>query len=352
MVERTRRRRPEEQRDEEQPRSQTTPAANVLALQSAAGNRAVIQRLMYSGAHNQLAVPDTFGGLSAKWNDALGYVDETSESKTVRDLWDGGSQKFRKALKIGLGVDELHSLRTVPVTDLRAEAATYSDNPDDAGITKALSDSAAAHDRLFKPPLADPLDTRTKVAKAISYLPQFKDLLPGAPDLPRAGESVMDEIPGTEDERGVRKLYWTRTCVLIALYKNEGIDFTRGIIGGDEEVEDEVHTVVQKLHDKYIGAGIEYDDTATRLTVMNEWGYKMIFSGNTPWNKLSHSANFVPGKRYIVDIEGHTVKMRVKKAVPPKVDLEPVDEYFECDSDKQNYNTSEFLKKVLAVWQK
>jgi hypothetical protein len=85
---------------------------------------------------------------------------------------------------------------------------------------------------------------------------------------------------------------------------------------------------------------------------MNEWGHKMIFSGNTPWNKLSHAANFVPGKRYIVDIEGHTVKMRVKKAVPAKVDLEPVDEYFECDSDKQNYNTSEFLKKVLAVWQK
>src|SRR3954469_6070445 len=161
MVERTRRGRSEDGREEDESRRpQASPAASILALQSAAGNRAVIQRLIYSGTYNQVTAPESFGSLKAKWNDALGHVDDTSEEKTVVDLWNGGSQKFRRALKVGLGVEDVHSLRMTNETDLRAEAATSSDNAADAGITKALSDSAVAHNRLFKPPVEGKLDTR------------------------------------------------------------------------------------------------------------------------------------------------------------------------------------------------
>jgi hypothetical protein len=191
-----------------------------------------------------------------------------------------------------------------------------------------------------------------KLLDNFTFIPAFHDLFPEKPDLAAAGQSVRSEIPGTADEHGKLKKYWEYTCVLIALYKNDGIAKVNQILGDRGPVEDDIDVVVQALHDFYIGRKIQYDDTATRMTVMNEWGYQLVFGGNVAWADLPLHVALYPSGKYIVDIDGHTVKMKPKHRIPrattPLQGL--MIDHFECDSDKENYSTSEFLKPVLYVW--
>ncbi len=50
------------------PIGRTTDAASILALQRAAGNRAVVQRLLYSTENQNLVVPKSYGDQQLPWD--------------------------------------------------------------------------------------------------------------------------------------------------------------------------------------------------------------------------------------------------------------------------------------------
>jgi len=349
MFEHARRRRDADERVEDEPVRPAPPApsaATILALQATAGNRAVIQRLMYH-RDGTLTVPATFASQKAKWNETLGYVDEaeTTPETSLYDLWP--SHKVKSALEISMAVDYLKDLRSVADQDLAEEAKRMAAVDTDEELTKALSASAVSHTRLILEH-DQPFDKKS-LMKSFKLLPAFANLLPEKPDLPPVGQSVRGEIPGTEDREGKRKSYWTLVCVLIALYKNEGAAKASKIVG--RTIDDDRDTVVQALHDHYVGKNFQYDDTATRMSLMQEWGYRMVFTGDVPWSVLPQHVGLLEGRTYIVDIEDHAFKMTVEHDLPKqKAPVEAMGQYVTCHSEKDNYSTSEFLKNVHHVW--
>ena len=190
MFEHPRRRREEDEGVESELQRPADPAAGILALQSTAGNRAVIQRLMYSQQNSRLTVPASFAAQTAKWNEEAGHVDDTSEPKSLFELWP--SYKVKAALQLSLGVDYLKNLRPVVDKDLAEEAkslAQLTEVPEgetaeqaktrtenDNKLVKAISDSAVSHTRLIFDDLA-PFTQKT-LMPAFTFIPAVKDLLP------------------------------------------------------------------------------------------------------------------------------------------------------------------------------
>ena len=134
----------------------------------------------------------------------------------------------------------------------------------------------------------------------MSRLDQF---VPGVPDLPSAETDLFTMLPGQKDKD---KTYWTYACVLIALVKSDQAKAQALTRSGSTTLEE----LVQGLHAYYVRKGIQYDDTSTRFTVMDEWGYKPIFIGETTWLNLPTKFAF-PAGDYIFDIVEHTVAVNV-----------------------------------------
>jgi len=111
---------------------------------------------------------------------------------------------------------------------------------------------------------------------------------------------------------------------------------------------------VQALHKYYVENDVRYDDTSTRLKVMDEWGYEIIFAGEVPWTDLPLHVALKRNKDYIFDIEGHTVKVSVTRDIPePPASLAKPAGYFLPESDPDNYKSgAEFTKRVRYIWAK
>jgi hypothetical protein len=351
MFEHARRRRDANELVEPEPQRTAPPApsaASILALQATAGNRAV-QRLMYSQSNSRLTMPATFASQKARWNDALGYVDETSEEKSLFDL--RANFKVKEALQTSLGVDYLQELRSVADATLAEEAKGLAADANDEKLVKALSESAVNHTRLIFED-DQPFDQKS-LLKAFTFIPAFKDLLPEKPDLPAAGQSLREGIPGTEDREGNLTQYWTLVCVLIALCKNETDTAKATKIMGRAPAADGLGAVVQALHNHYVGKPepVQYDDTSSRMTLMKDWGYRLIFSGDVPWSVIHRHVKLLKNKKYIVDTEDHAVKVTVENDLPAsKEPLTAVGDYLMCHSERDNYSFDEAGKNVRYVW--
>ncbi len=302
----------------------------------------VLQRLVYNTMSGALTVPSSYAGHKVRWNEKTGHVDATGAEQSLFKLMQ--DDKLRLRFAEALGLDWIDKMQALETATLRQAAKQIAADPQDAGLVASIADAAESPLRLLRIEKGTKLDAATLPA-ATSPIAALDDLLPSAPDLPKAGESVRAKIPNT------KKSYWEYMCTLIALVKHEGIARVRAIVKR-EDVADNLDAAVQALHDHYVGRGIQYDDTSTRMRVMTEWGYRMIFSGDAAWTELPLHVALKAGTKYIFDIEGHTMKVTLKRDMPsatkPLTDL--LATYFVCDSDKQNYNTSEFLKPVRRIW--
>jgi hypothetical protein len=105
-------------------------------------------------------------------------------------------------------------------------------------------------------------------------------LIAGTPDLGKATDDLLTtDIPG---KPGAKQ--WTYACVLIALAKlDEGYRTTKELTKTDPgRIED----AVQALHEYYVDNDVQYDDSATRFSIMKRWGYTPVWVGKCPWTSL------------------------------------------------------------------
>jgi hypothetical protein len=183
------------------------------------------------------------------------------------------------------------------------------------------------------------------VHAARRIVPRPSEYLPAAPDLHGIGANLFDEVPGGEGKK-----YWEYACVLIALYKADGIAKVKEITR--EDIRDKIVNAIHALHDHYIGLGVQHDDGSVRNRVMKEWGYSMVFAGLAHWDELPGQVE-LPRGTYIFDIKGHTVRVKVLKDIWAATTIDRRDQYFEPDSDPNNCTRGqEFTKQVTSVWRK
>jgi hypothetical protein len=332
-----------------------TPAAlsPLLALQRRIGNRAVVQRLVYKATTGVLTVPTDYASKRIAWDGNYVTTDDATDQDQTFLEHAKADHTFREHVAAGLDLPWVQEVKAASKADIEnGAAALVSDKPTDnlpgdrAVMVHAAVTPAAAHNKMLAVP--DRRFTTVDSVRGASRLVRYpKDYLPTAPDLPGADVDLATPIPGMD------KKYWEYACVLIALFKAEGIAAVRQITQ-KPKVEDNVRKAVQALHAYYIGKNVQYDDGAARSTVMSEWGYHLVFSGDAHWEDLPGQVS-LPAGTYIFDITGHTVKVRVLRDIDSQTRIEPRSDYFEPDSDPSNFTRgNEFAKgkTVSAIWKK
>jgi hypothetical protein len=325
--------------------------SSLLALQRHAGNRAVA-RLMYNPNNTRLVVPDSYGNRPIPWEDKK--LSKGAPTTPLGELANADAD-FRRHLKGGMHVQALSQVTVVPAAELRTNAAKLAkpaEDGDTAAVTTAkqqaataLSDAAVDHDRLLfhshgtKYGAPSELKTQLVMSRPDQFVPEKHDL-------PSADTDLFTQIPGKKKRE---ETYWTYACVLIALVKSDEKTAKRLAKTDSSKLED----LVQRLHAYYVRKDVQYDDTSTRFTVMDEWGFKPIFFGETDWTNLPRFLE-LPAGDYIFDIVGHTVAVNVPKTIPRSdKPLPTVKGLFVPDSDGRNYARGlETTKKVLSIWKK
>jgi hypothetical protein len=98
---------------------------------------------------------------------------------------------------------------------------------------------------------------------------------------------------------------------------------------------------------------IQYDDSSTRFQIMGQWGFGMIFSGETNWLGVGKEVELAPGQ-YVFDIPGHTLLVTVKKPVGKDMAKNAnFKDFFTPQSEKDNYALGdEHTKPVRYIWKK
>ena len=250
----------------------------MLALQRSIGNRALVQRLAWNTVNGNLAVPVDYASQRIPWDGTYMLDREATEAdETFSDLA-GKDKPFQKAVQAGLELEWLGEVKAVTKTasDKAAEAFVSkamkdSAVPGDSAVySKMVHDAAAAivsHNQVLTVTPGEPLADIAAIRGASRLVRQPRDFLPEAPDLPGVGVDLATKIPSGGDKK-----YWEYACVLIALYKAEGIAKVREVTG-KPKVPDEARKAVQALHDYYVGEGVQSDDGAARNPVMKQWGY-------------------------------------------------------------------------------
>lgn len=253
----------------------------------------------------------------------------------------------------GLRVPSVSDMTTVDDDALPDKARGYVLKTDEAGLvetgtSRLLSTTPRAHNRIMEYGPGMTFTSAEDVGAQWVRLPE--EYIARMPDLPAAtADPLTEKIPGSK-VRGAT--YWAYVCVLIALIKQEGMDAVQKLVGGKTPPATEPEAVKQ-LHAYYKSRGIEYDDSSTRFRVMRDWGYKMVFSGNTSWEDLPTWIPLYEGKKYIADINGHTVKIEVLKDIPMGDPIVGPAKYFKADSDKSNYSSGDELAlPVKGIWEK
>lgn len=310
-----------------------------------------MQRLAWNSNNGTLAVPTAYATQKVPWDG--NYTEDREPSGTDKTFYALAKDDyaFKAAVANGLEVDFVNEVKHYPNQELETKASSMVKKKpgeltekEQVAYDETVREVAAAttsHNAVLS--VAARFDNRDAVLAARHLVPDVKNYLPQEPDLPGAGVDVFSRVPGKGEQK-----YWEYVCVLIALYKADGIDKVKQITG-KQNLTTSVGAAVQALHDYFIGKDIQYDDSAGEIQVMKEWGYRRIFAGSAAWDKLAVA--MAPGT-YIFDIEGHTVKVKVLKQIASDTVIDRLADYFEPDSDKSNYNTSEFLKPVTSIWKK
>ncbi len=356
-------RQPHEQLPESTPSGPLTPQ-RVLQLQRTLGNRQtqqllaaqpgqapLVQRLIYAPENQQLRVPQTFMHVRIPWNDQTKYADiraVRNDDPTLETIYQSNKGKILEYVGASLGLtiyDIVKSNSDQALADLLPPSDQGMSGKDKRAIKNALKDVFNSLSQLFT---AGDNDYSRRVYDVADVKPQHillpKDMIPETPDLPASGQSIK----GTQGLSAP----WGLVCSLIALVKQEGYAAVQQKTEA-EAAPTNLKDAVQMLHDHYKKQGVEYDDTSTHLQLFKEWGYNLIFVGPVSFAQLRRRIGLTTGKKYIFDIEGHTVRIAMKKnMLQQNADIVNLDEYFTKDSDPENYKTDEFLKPIMYIYAK
>ncbi len=306
-----------------------------------------MQRLLYNVKNQNLVVPKTYGDQQLPW-DGTKYLEDRAVRSGDPNLVDLATtdEGVKKHLMKGLDIQDyegLNKVKSAADADLANNGARLVAEDAAPGVADELRSVVVDPHRLIR------YFTGTKYTNSadldISWVMLPQDFIPSPPDLGAKGTSVRAKIPS--DPLGAT--YWEYMCVLIALVKADGYATVKRLTDKQPTT---LQPAVQALSDHYLADGLQFDDSSTRRQVMKEWGYKMIFSGSSEWTDLpAHVA--LKKAKYIFDIPGHTVMVEVKKAMPRNgTPLTKLDDYFEPQSERDNYDKDEFDSPVTYIWAK
>ena len=145
-------------------------------------------------------------------------------------------------------------------------------------------------------------------------------------------------------------------CALIAVYKSEGKGTVKAKLGIVKELGADAK-YYEAMHDYYYGRkNIQYDEPVTHPGIYKEWGFSMIHAGHTSWANLKDvlKSSLRTGKKYIFDLDNHSVFVTMKKDFHPGSG--PGDEtfasFFNFHSDPNNFNTGELKQYVEYIYEK
>jgi len=328
-------RRPRRERDDQDIPETARPTQSV-------SNRA-LQRLFWNSRDGKVSAEHSWVSQVLPFDTKTRMMRDDEKLKsgdpTLRDIFEWDAAR-KEAVARGLNVTY--------VTGLIGQSAAQLDGlgrgaTGDATLQADLAAAAQARNRIVISDPDDPIVAANKPARSpfvmepLDFFAQKRDL--------KKGIKAMDKIPG----KG-KLTYYHKMCTLIALVKEAGGIAEAKTITKDDSITD-LKSAVQALHDHYLDKNVDYDDSSTRFTVMNEWGYQMIYSGSSAWMELTS----LPAGRYIFDIPGHTVHVTVKKTLPAAWPKKKGDfsEYFEPDSDKDNFpRGTEKTFPVRYIWKK
>jgi hypothetical protein len=328
-------RRPRRERD-----GQTTPEP---ARPSQGISNRALQRLYWDGMDGKVYADHAWVSQVLPFDTKTRLMRDDEKLKpgdpTLRDIFEWDAAR-KAAVAGGLNVTFVTGLvgQSAAQLTLLGNAATT-----DAALQADLAAAARSRNRIVISEPNDPIVAANKPARSpfvmepLDFFAQKRDL--------KKGIKAMDKIPG----KG-KLTYYHKMCTLIALVKDTGGLALAKTITKDDSITD-LKSAVQALHDHYLDKNVDYDDSSTRFTVMNEWGYQMIYSGSSAWMELTS----LPAGGYIFDIPGHTVHVTLKKPLPAAWPKKKGDfsEYFEPDSDKDNFpRGTEKTFPVRYIWKK
>lgn len=322
-----------------------------------------VQRNFYKTDTTALQVPQSYADTRIAWDAENGWARNRPANESdpkLGDLVTASETKQRFLGYLASAIGHPVSRMTV-LTTQEAQAAILGMLPPKQKMSTtdyqdAYRKPAGRLFTLFKDPKRFvvvpqpyPIYSKDMIESEWALLP--KDMVPERRDLPATGESVTEKPNGVETA-------WNLVCSLIALIKAEGDDsYTKAKSVSKNQDIDSLETAVQALHDHYMGkeTPFEYDDTSTHLTLMQAWGYKLLFTGPVAWTELHKHFKMKKDDTYVVDIHGHTVMMTVKKKPPKKdtdLDKETAAEYYEFHSDEDNYEKAEIDQPVEYIYKK
>lgn len=296
----------------------------------------IIQRLVANEYSGQLFVPNA-------------WLNTTLEERTqtLKDVISNVKSPLYKEL-----IDNLNSLSGIDINEI----SKVSPNSE---IFQTLVDEGIVPEGLHQPENQEAcnkwkstLETSLSVLNAITILSLGKtgkinnkrqQLIINPQELVKA----PDDLAGGFDA--------TKACALIAIVKSEGQNRTNldNKLGLTQSLKNDLD-YYKALHDHYyINHGIQYDEPVTSPALLNEWGFKLIFSGKQAFKDLR--LPLTTGKQYIFAIEGHIVYVTMNQDLPATgiPSGKNVTDYFVFHSDRaHNYNQHEYLFDVKYIFEK
>jgi hypothetical protein len=343
---------------EDQPSARGFHPREVLHLQQSIGNQAVQRLIVDSGF--KLYAPKT-------WIDTK--IDDREE--TIRDIVEDGSNyalqtELIENISSVVGeeapvIQEVDPSTNMLSTLLNDGLAVYSDR------SAARSDDREHHrtasKKLFNdlPPALTDHHTVTVLPKDGERQNLAQHPVSGMPKKrildPKTLVKAPDDIEGEFDI--------TKVCGLIAIYKSEegnlqGLRQKIGLVGVPPKYNDKQEQGYYKaLHDYYYTTkGVQYDEPSTHPAIYTQdWGYSLIFTGDVGFKALPAQLPkaLQVGKKYIFDLTHHTVFVTMKKQLNPGYQFgneEPVSDFFNFQSDGNNFNTGEAKQNVMNIYEK
>jgi hypothetical protein len=281
------------------------------------------------------------------------------EGEKVRDVAIGWTKWTEK----GQLIENIKSISGVDVADFKEvkPSAAVLKNLSDAESVEVdrdqfivLQDGGAAAGRV-RGEFANALDERTIIHEVPSKMP----IIPTTTTAGLTKHLLMDPkvlVASPSDLGEGHEL--TKICALIAIYKSESGDLPglRTKINAPTSVKTDLG-FYEALHKHYYNTKkIEYTEPSTHAALYADYGYTLIFAGNTPFadlpNKLRQPLD--TGKKYILDIKGHTVFATMRKKITPGTALVGLaSSYFNFQSDRgRNFNLAETDFNVENIYEK
>ena len=317
----------------------------------------------------------TAGERKIAWSTKLGYVEEREPAATDKTFSSlvATAPAFRDIVETGLAVEMIanppvksvhdgdidkaapafvQKLRKEP-TDDAAKAQWNEDKRVNEQMVAAVATAIRSPYRVLTPP-EERFASMADVRKAQHAVLDQDAYLPTEPDLPPEGTNLLKVIINPEAEKADQQSFYTYTCVLIALLQDSGFDATSQL-PEKPTVPKDLHKAVFALHDYYVGKRkLQYDDGGSRMKIMGEWGYSLLWTGAAKWDDLPAHVE-LPAGDYIVDIDGHTLKLSVLKPIDAKTKITSIGEFFTDHSTTDNWDRSKTFKdatSVKAIWKR